>query len=107
MEHELRDALFELNRTLGPLAGCQSEEDFFEEAEAIHNGTATQLIHCYLCYLEATGKADTTPKADLGPLRGVVKEGTCYGFNLQASRRQGFDGDPYASYKLSCGHVII
>jgi hypothetical protein len=80
---------------------------YCEEEEAIHEGRATRLTHCYLCFLEATGKADMSPKSDQGPLRGVLSEGTAYGFDRRASARQGFDGDPYSALRLSCGHTII
>lgn len=94
---EARDAMYD---TPEYIAYC-------EEQEAIHEGRATQLVHCYLCYLDEHGKADMSPKADQGPLRGVVAERTVYGFDRAASARQGYDGDPYAAVKLTCGHTLI
>lgn len=70
-------------------------EEYCEEEEAIHSGTAIQLTHCYLCYLETEGKADTSPKADQGPLRGILKR-TCPP-----------SADPTEVLHLSCGHAII
>lgn len=68
---------------------------FQAEQEAIHDGLATELVHCYLCWLEATGTADCSPRQDQGPLRGVVGHGCTGGF------------DPYATVKLTCGHTLI
>lgn len=78
-----------------------------EEQEAIEEGRATELVHCYLCFLEETGKADMSPRQDQGPLRGVVTHGTAYGFDRAASARQGYDGDPYDMVRLTCGHSLI
>lgn len=80
---------------------------YIDEETAIHEGLAMRLTHCYLCYLEATGKPDMSPKMDQGPLRGVIGEKTVYGFDIVASKRVGFDGDPYSAVKLTCGHSLI
>ena len=71
----------------------QFEHELAEEQLAIEEGRATEVVNCYLCYLEQTGKADYTGK--LGPFRAVVNRGTTPGF------------DPYATQKLSCGHTLI
>lgn len=69
------------------------------EAEqlAIHEGRATQLTHCYLCFADQTGTVDTSPKQDQGPLRGEGKTKTI---------AQNFD--PTTAVQLiPCGHWII
>lgn len=69
---------------------------FMEEQEAIMEGLATELTHCYLCYLEKTGHADMSRKQDLGPLRGIAGTFTA------------IPEDPTAALRLiPCGHVII
>jgi len=78
-----------------------------EEQEAIEDGRAVELRHCYLCHLEQTGHADLSPRQDQGPLRGVLTHGTAYGFSRAASARQGYDGDPYDVVRLTCGHGLI
>ena len=68
---------------------------FLDEEEAIHTGRAVQLTHCYLCYLEATGKPDFSPKQDQGPLRGIIRRSVSSG------------SDPYEVQHLNCGHGLI
>lgn len=53
-----------------------------------------QLVRCYVCHLEQTGKPATTD--DEGPIRTVVSTG------LVAQRF-----DPTVSYRLDCGHTVI
>lgn len=73
-----------------------SYASYVEEMEAIESGRAMRVVHCYLCHLNETGRPDDSPKADQGPLRGIVREYTSKGF------------DPYAVYVLTpCGHHII
>lgn len=57
-------------------------EEFCEEEEAVHSGSAIQLTSCYLC-----------PEGS--PLRGILKR-TCPP-----------SPDPYEVQHLSCGHAII
>lgn len=75
----------------------QTYEEYEAEMEAIHNGTATELIACSVC-----AHAAHKPKwrIDLlddvtGPLRGVVRSYVSKGH------------DPYQVYVLTCGHTII
>ena len=70
-------------------------DEYCEEQEAIWAGRATELVHCYLCFLEDAGTADMSPRADQGPLRGVLKR-TCPP-----------SPDPTEVLHLSCGHAII
>lgn len=63
-----------------------------DEMEAIHEGRAIELVPCYLCHLEATGKVAADGE---GPLRGVLRHSTTPG------------PDPYDVQHLSCGHGLI
>lgn len=79
-----------------------------EHQELLAAGLVTDLMHCYLCYLEQTGHCDISPRADQGPLRGIASHSTAYGFSRAASARQGYDGDPYdVIHLIPCGHALI
>jgi hypothetical protein len=68
-----------------------------EVQEAVDEGRATDLLRCYICHLEQTGKPDMTEHAIRSPLRGIQRTRTI-------NERQ----DPTAAYELiPCGHVII
>lgn len=78
------------------MATTQTYEEWCEEEEAIHSGSAIQLTPCCLCYLALTGKADTSPRGDQGPLRGIIRRSTSGG------------SDPYEVLHLApCGHAVI
>lgn len=81
--------------------GLSPEEDaayeaFQEEEAAIHEGRATRLLRCFICYLEQTGQPDYTQRSELSPLRGVMR-----------SHCTWWHADPTEVYVLSCGHTII
>jgi hypothetical protein len=65
------------------------ETDSFLESEL------DETVHCYLCYLEQTGRPDDSLKADQGPLRKVIRRSVSKG------------SDPYSVLHLECGHGII
>lgn len=78
---------------------------FCAEEEAIHEGLATRLTRCETCFWEVEGRFPR--QGEQGPLRGILSEGTAYGFDPVLSARQGYDGDPYTTLKLSCGHISM
>lgn len=82
-EVQADDAWCEAHFTVDEYIEQENEED--EEDEA----------HCYLCYLDATGKPDDSMKLDQGPLRKVLRHSTCN------------PADPTDVLHLSCGHAII
>jgi hypothetical protein len=73
-----------------------TQDEFYAELDAIWEGRATRLVHCYLCFLEETGKPDFSQRGDRGPLRGVARTFT------------GGGSDPTEVLVLvPCGHEII
>lgn len=71
---------------------------FCDEQEAIHEGRATQLVHCYLCEPDVNKRLDK----DAGPLRGVQRhtEGRTHPTHPEA--------DVYdVLHLIPCGHAII
>lgn len=60
----------------------QTYDEFEQEMQAVHDGTATALIRCYMC-------------SDDEPLRGVVRSFV------------GGGSDPTEIYALTCGHEVI
>lgn len=64
---------------------------FCEEQAAIHDGTATELVRCYLC----EPNVNLRLAKDAGPLRGVLARSVTGG------------SDPTEMLSLSCGHEVI
>lgn len=70
-----------------------------DEQDAIHEGLATELTNCYLCYLEATGEV---AKDGQGPLRGIARHST------MRTHRTHPEADSYdVLHLIPCGHSLI
>jgi hypothetical protein len=77
----------------GICAAEVAEEFRYEEELAIHEGRATELMHCYMCEPDVTKRFEK----NAGPLRGVGKSKT-----LEAHR------DPTTALQMiPCGHWLI
>jgi hypothetical protein len=69
-------------------------EEMAEEHEALLEGRAIAVRHCYECWFKEPGNKGSAT-ADSGPYRAVICEKTV---NV---------ADPTAAYVLSCGHTVI
>jgi hypothetical protein len=74
-----------------------AQEADFERETAVQEGRAMDIVGCYICHLEQTGKPDFSERAIHSPLRGV-----------QRTRTVMERFDPTTAYELvPCGHVVI
>lgn len=82
--------------------GCYEHDESYrlycDETEAINNGTAMELRHCYLCEPDVNKRLEK----DAGPLRGVERHST------GRTHPTHPEADVYeVAHMVPCGHALI